>query len=262
MSPIAERSAAVPHPYRRDDPPLRHAPKANAPRRTAAPIGSPRARAATRPLALARHRIHNWSRASRGTRTCPPMRSPATSACCSSTRWACRARSRSSRAERETAIVSCSLARAGRGEPGRASRRAGVPPAAGTARSSSWTRTASTAEQAATGLPTSSGCSVRTRARRARTRPRPAATRRRRLPPAQDERHRALDREPACGDLRRPARRLRPRARDQRALAPPRGDALGDCRRAASAARAPRSSTSSRPMAGRPTAPPSSAPSP
>ena len=51
-----------------------------------------------------RHRIRSGGRASRGTRTSRPTRSTTASACCSSTRSACRARSRLA-ADRETAIV-------------------------------------------------------------------------------------------------------------------------------------------------------------
>jgi hypothetical protein len=57
------------------------------------------------------------------------------------------------------------------------------------------------------------------------------------FPGAQGERHGALAREPACGDLRRHARRLRPGPRAQRAVAPPWYDARGDRRGVAPASR-------------------------
>ena len=159
---------------------------------------------------------------SRGRRTCRPMRSTTGSGCCSSIRWLCRASSRALAPDRETASAHRAVARARRGEPGRAARRTGLHPAArqrsvpdghvrphcraGRRRQSRRRLAAPRGERR--------GAPVLDR--------RPAAVRCRRVRRAQDERHRALDREPACGDLRRHARRLRPGPRDQREVAPPR----------------------------------------
>ena len=116
--------------------------------------------------------------------TSRPTRSTTASGCCSSTRWPCRARSRArGRAARRR---SCSPRRGTSATRESLVERLGVPvytPLPDTAQDL-MDMYGITAEQAATAVPTSSGCSARRKARHAVLVRRPAAVRCRRVPRA------------------------------------------------------------------------------